>query len=294
MKKLAAPLLVAVILSGLFASACTDRTPASAKSKDSSGGALKPMPASPARQALEQLDRPASGNSGEVRFLTALRTGSPGFESYAAFVKEQKIFIGLAEMVNDLIPLQKDLIVFFKPYGGPTAFYSPDTDDITISGELIDLLDQHYAGPEPERVASIRGAVYFIFLHELGHALIQRLDFPFTGREEDVADQFAVMLLLQQGEDGERAVLSGAQFFYDLAQDRSGQPLQFWDEHSLEIQRFYNVACWIYGADPFRYVGLVSSRILPAERAARAGDEFQKMHRNWKRLLDPLLKHPLN
>jgi hypothetical protein len=296
MKNRAYPLLIVVLLAGLYASACTDRTPGSAKGNDSSGGALKPMPASSARQALEQLDRSAAGNPGEVKFLTALRTGSPGFESYAAFVKEQKIFIDLARMVNDLVPLKKDLIVLFKPYGKPTAFYSPDTDDITISGELIDLLDQYYAGPETERAQSIRGALYFIFLHELGHALIQRLDFPFTGREEDVADQFAVMLLLQQGEDGERAVLSGAQFFYDLARerDKSGQPLQFWDEHSLEMQRFYNVVCWIYGANPFRYVGLVSGRFLPAERAARAGDEFQKMHRNWKRLLDPLLKHPLN
>ena len=294
MKNRPRPLLVALLLTGLFASACTDRAPGSAKSNDPSGGPLKPMPASSARQALEQLDRPATGNSGEVKFLTQLRTGSPGFESYAAFVKEQKIFLDLADMVNDLVPLKKDLLVLFEPCGEPTAFYSPDKDNITISGELIDYLDLRYAGLETERTESIRGAIYFIFLHELGHALIQRLDFPFTGREEDVADQFAVILLLQQGEDGERAVLSGAQFFYDLAQDRAGQPLQFWDEHSLEMQRFYNVACWIYGANPFRYAGLVSSQILPAERAARAGDEFQKMRRNWKRLLDPLLKHPLN
>lgn len=294
MKNRAPLLIVAVLLIGLFASACADRTPGSAKRNGSSGGPLRPMPTPSARQALEPLDRSASANPGEVQFLTALRTGSPGFESHAAFVKEQKIFIDLADMVNDLVPLKMDLRVLFKPCGEPTAFYSPDTDDITISGELIDFLDQHYAGPETERAESIRGAVYFVFLHELGHALIQRLDFPFTGREEDVADQFAVLLLLQQGEDGERAVLSGAQFFYDLAQDKAGQPLPFWDEHALEIQRFYNVACWIYGAYPFRYAGLVSSQILPAERAARAGDEFQKMHRNWKRLLDPLLKHPLN
>jgi hypothetical protein len=294
MKNRACTLLVAVLLAGLFASACADPSHGSAKSNDSSGSPLKPMPVSSARQALKPLDRSATGNPGEVKFLTAFRTGSPGFESYAAFVKEQKIFIDLADMVNDLVPLKKDLLVLFKPCGEPTAFYSPDTDDITISGELIDFLDQQYAGPETDRVESIRGALYFIFLHELGHALIQRLDFPFTGREEDVADQFAVMLLLQQGQDGERAVLSGAQFFYDLAQVKAGQPLQFWDEHSHEMQRFYNVACWIYGANPFRYAGLVSSQILPAARAARAGDEFKKMHRNWKRLLDPLLKHALN
>ena len=293
MKKYSFPLLAAFLATGFLASACTDRTPGSAKSDDSSGGGLKPMPASSARQSLEDLDRSASGKPGEVKFLTALRSGNPGFESYAAFVKEQKIFADLAEMVNDLVPLKKDLIVLFQPCGELTAYYRPDKDNITISGELIDFLDQHYAGPEEDRVAAIRGAVFFTFLHELGHALIQRLDFPFTGREEDVADQFAFMLLLQHGTDGEMAVLFGAQFFYDLAQENAGAPPILWDEHPLEMQRFYNIACWIYGSDPERFGGLVSNRILPAERAVRAEDEFQKMHRNWKRLLDPLLNRPL-
>jgi hypothetical protein len=294
MKKFAHLLFVGILLAASLATACKDRVPASAKDSDVSGGGLKPMPASAAREALEDLDRSASGKLGEVKFLTAIRSGNPGFEAYAAFVKEQKIFLDLADLVNDLVPLKKDLIVLFKPCGEMTAYYRPAEDDITISGELIDFLNQKYAGPEEDRVEAIRGAVYFTFLHELGHALIQRLDFPFTGREEDAADQFAFLLLRQQGADGEKAAIYGAQFFYDLAQERAGEPLMLWDEHPLEMQRFYNIACWIYGSDPERYAGLVSSRILPAERAARAVDEFQKMHRNWKRLLDPMLNRPLN
>ena len=52
------------------------------------------------------------------------------------------------------------------------------------------------AGRPAERDDYVSGVLSFVFLHELGHALIHELALPITGREEDVADQLAVASLL--------------------------------------------------------------------------------------------------
>ena len=54
-----------------------------------------------------------------------------------------------------------------------------------------------------ERIAlHISGGTLGIFFHELGHGLIDMLQLPVTGREEDVVDEFATMLLLYAREEG--------------------------------------------------------------------------------------------
>jgi Zn-dependent peptidase ImmA (M78 family) len=40
------------------------------------------------------------------------------------------------------------------------------------------------------------GPVSLVFLHELGHALLDVLQIPILGREEDASDQLATYMLL--------------------------------------------------------------------------------------------------
>ena len=84
---------------------------------------------------------------------------------------------------------------------------------------------------------------------------------------------------------------AGAAFFLSLANTPGKKPVS-WDEHSLDAQRFYNISCWLYGASPFRYVNLVAQGLLPAERAARCGDELNDLRRGWKQIAEPKLKRP--
>lgn len=233
---------------------------------------------------------------GQVKVLYAL-AGGPEYQQYSKFVREQQVFTSITRTVNDLVRLKEDLFVEFRQCGKPDAYYSPKDSRITVCYEIVALLDQAFAGQSSvkDQIASVRGAMFFLFLHELGHALIDRLDLPATGKEEDSVDQFATLLLLEQGEEGERAVLAGAAFFLALAEEaaRTGHKPPLWDEHSLNAQRFFNISCWLFGASPFHSVNLVAKGLLPAERAARCGDEYQRMHKAWKALLDPKLSRPL-
>lgn len=233
---------------------------------------------------------------GQVTLLYGLPRNKPAdYEAYLRFVMDEGLMREAVDTVNALVAMPRNLTVLFSDCGKPNAWYDPRNGNITFCFELVQLFDQLYSkqAKSPEEAKElIRGAVFFVFFHEFGHALAHELELPLTGKEEDAVDQFATLLLLEQGERGERAVLAGAAFFLALG-SQPNQPLAFWDEHSLDKQRFYNIACWLYGASPFRHVNLVAKGLLPESRAARCGDEYQQLRRSWKTLADPKLKRPL-
>ncbi|MDP1828898.1 MAG: DUF4344 domain-containing metallopeptidase [Archangium sp.] len=233
---------------------------------------------------------------GTVRlFINSLMVNKPAdYEPYLRFVTDEKLLQEAVDTVNGLVALPRDVVVNFRDCGEAQAFFDPKSGNITFCYELVRLFDQLYtklAKTPEEAKRLIRGAVFFVFFHEFGHALIHELQLPATGRQEDAVDQFATLLLLEQGERGEQAALSGAAFFLALSELPGKKPV-FWDEHSLDAQRFFNISCWLYGASPFRQVNLVAQGLLPAARAAKCGDEFAQVRYAWKGIAEPKLKRP--
>jgi hypothetical protein len=144
--------------------------------------------------------------------------------------------------------------------------------------------------PGEERDQVVLGATDFIFYHEVGHALIDLLDLPTLGREEDAADQLAVYILTDGTGEGEQAAIDGAVALYRLEEEMD--EFAFADEHSLGPQRFYNIACWVYGQNPEKYAHLLlrSGGVLPDARAERCPGESAQIESSWDRLLAPYLK----
>lgn len=73
-----------------------------------------------------------------------------------------------------------------------------------------------------------------IFLREVAHALIDGWELPITGREEDAADQFSTLLLINGMHDGEQMALNTARSFKLLADLEKGQNKVYLDAHSLD------------------------------------------------------------
>jgi hypothetical protein len=199
--------------------------------------------------------------------------------------------------------LPKPLNLVGRPCGEPNAFYVPDEKSILICYELVDLIvqqaekakgpDRRKKLPEESRALLAFGAVTFVMFHEMGHALIDILDLPVTGREEDVADQIATFLTLYDLKEEEEHQLAlwtvvGGSWFCDML-DKQRLYSNMAGQHSLDGQRLYNVACWAYGSDPKRYAALVpwfkgaSGRLLGCEA------EHAKMNRALTKLIGPSL-----
>lgn len=211
-------------------------------------------------------------------------------------LKDNGLFEELCESIQDEYLLPQDLRVVFTECDEENAFYDPEAVEITMCYELIDryrlaFTDEESSAEEVERETIY--AALFTFYHELGHALVHLLELPITGREEDVVDEFAAITLIHSDTDeGMDAVMAGIQQFAMDAEESEGMyervdELPFWDVHSLDQQRFYDLMCMLYGSDPERYADLVKEQELPEERAELCEDEYVLKADNWDRLLAP-------
>jgi len=185
-----------------------------------------------------------------------------------------------------LIP--RDIQVVFADCGKANATYDPAQAAVFVCYELLRLFAQDYRKYAPTDSAAdvaLWQTALFVFYHEMGHALIDILGLPATGREEDAVDQLATILLLEAGPDGRDAALRGAEWL-QLQSRRSTGRSRAWDEHSLDQQRYFNVICWVYGSDPKAQAALLGRDWgLPRARAARCPPEYARIHRAWTSLL---------
>lgn len=121
--------------------------------------------------------------------------------------------------------------------------------------------------------------VQFTLCHELTHALISMFDIPVLGQEEAAADQIATMCFLYPRDKDRRdpqsieklvAVADAWRLEWEVDKESGGTA--YWDEHALDIQRFYNVLCVLYGSDPERFETLPDQLDLPWQRALSCAD----------------------
>ena len=176
--------------------------------------------------------------------------------------------------------------------GAAGPYYDPRTRTIILNHEfsalVLRVFQKEYPKITPRRLGELFAELeYFVLLHEVGHALIDQWDLPVVGREEDAVDAFSTIFMTEFVDEGEFA-LAGADFFYYLAGTGKLSEVDFADEHGLNKQRSYSIACWVYGSNTKRYGYLKS--VLPVERRVRCPDEYRKLKKAWLRFLEPHIR----
>jgi hypothetical protein len=144
-------------------------------------------------------------------------------------------------------------------------------------------------------VAFVVGNTLFVLLHELAHAAIADLEIPVLGREEDAADEFAILRMLWVGSAFTHRVLADATkgWFFSARRDRKeGEPLAFYDEHSLDQQRAYQIVCLMVGHNPNEMADLANEMKLPDDRRESCKRDFAKASSSWTAALKPHRRAP--
>jgi hypothetical protein len=205
-------------------------------------------------------------------------------------LQKSRLFADIMGELEKLLVLPQDLSVHFEDCGEINAFYDPEKKRISMCWELLEYTAEQFSkdgANDEEAAAGFVSATIFTFFHELGHALVDLLDLPITGKEEDVVDQLATWILVAGGEEGALMAIDGAVSFVSDDSDGGDEEPVTWGEHSLDQQRFYNIVCWVYGSDPTKFAELTESRDgpLPNERAEICPDEWARMSKAWERLL---------
>jgi hypothetical protein len=204
----------------------------------------------------------------------------------------------MADDINQSLNLPYDIPLLGAQCDQANAFWSPGDKTITICYEDTSNSERIFTeAGDPDPIAGAINAEWATFYHEVGHMAITVYDLPVTGREEDVADQLAAYILLTPGEDGQidpesvQAVKDFSRVFNASGVgDTEVSDQQMADVHSLDLQRVYNLECWIYGSNPDANADLVTSGALPEDRASGCQDEWQQLDQAWSTLLDPYFK----
>jgi len=209
-------------------------------------------------------------------------------------IKKEKLLERAADGLNQALILPHDISLKSKDCGNVNAFYDPDEQSVTVCYELMEQFFHDFKSngyDDDKAYGMMFDATRFVFLHEIGHALIDTYKLPITANEEDAADRCSSFINLEElGNDGVKAVLAAAEAFQIESRESSNHARNMADEHLLQEQRFYNSLCMLYGSDPNKYASILDKGFLPKERAVRCPNEYQRTVESWQSLLQPWRK----
>lgn len=264
------------------------------------GSQKQPFQKTPSlKERVRGKPKAGTGRSGGTFRLTYAPVQDPDYRDVRDLFREAGLLEEAVKALNNTFRIPRDVEVTLRECGEANAYYESDSRRISLCYELVayyaDIFFIDAETEEDQEIAgeAVAGATLFTLFHELGHALIDLWDLPITGREEDAVDQLATIILLEGGEDGQSAALSGAEAFWGEEEDdesAEGEEESFWDEHSLGEQRYYNIVCWSYGSNPEGLSDLIEDEWLPQERADQCPDEFARMSKAWDTLLSPYVR----
>lgn len=206
---------------------------------------------------------------------------------------------GVAKALAEAFELPHPLLVRGVNGIGGGPFYNPEDNSITLPYGFAALVLGVESGsnPElsPEELGEQAAAVdNFILAHEFAHALIANFELPVLGREEDAADSIATVLLLGVPEGAVYAAYAAA-FWADFSSRQEPPVLsEYADVHSLDLQRAFNVLCWVAGSSERSFEEVAELGVLPESRLESCPQEYAQVVASIEQELKPHLKKDVN
>ena len=151
-------------------------------------------------------------------------------------------------------------------------------------------VEKYFAGPsapvfdysgEPNSDQFVHDNLLATLYHEIGHAMIDQLELPLLGQEEDAADVASVFLIdaLYEEEAAIEITYAAADMFLALAEE-TGEP--YWaSTHGPDLQRYYNLACLFAGADMDARAHIGEDLGVPDGRMIWCEIEFEAAENSW-------------
>lgn len=219
--------------------------------------------------------------AGDGDIVVEYKKVKPKLRPMEKMLRKSGVLERVADQVERGVALPDDIRVHVRSCTDGTGYIVGDDLIELCLQDVVESREAVKDSGEEDVKGTVLGIVQGTLLHELGHALIDVRDLPVTGREEDVADQFAVWQAIVGLKDPD-IVLSDA-FDYQLSEETYEQSVD--DEHGSDGQRAVNLLCWLYGSDPREWRHLVDGDPLTKYRAAQCREEWKALVYAWETLL---------
>jgi hypothetical protein len=141
----------------------------------------------------------------------------------------------------------------------------------------------------------VSGNMLFVLCHEIAHAAITQMGLPVLGREEDAADSFAALRMIRLGSHFSHRVLADAAegwFLSNRRDQQSGEKINYYDEHGIDLQRAYQIVCLMVGSDKVQFKDLANEAKLPEARQDSCAGDYSNASYSWDLVLKPHLRTP--
>ena len=201
------------------------------------------------------------------------------------------VFTQVVNDLNAMFALPRDIYIVFTS-SDEGAYYSSDSGYpvVTIPYETAfedrDILDAAGYGDSDEDLDNILyEELEFTLYHEVGNALIEVLQLPTVGRQEDVVDEFAFYVCMRLGYT---ATIHSAAIMYDAFsydKDDAIEDNDLMDSHSLDLQRKYRLLCLLYGSDEDNNAYVLDEMDLDEEQMDTCVYDYEDLMKNWYRIL---------
>lgn len=163
---------------------------------------------------------------------------------------------------------------------------------LILSMATLPVLAQDLSGlSKQQRADTLRFAVnngLFTLYHEVAHLLIDRLDLPVLGKEEDAADNIATWMLLRKKTPDANQTLEDAVegwVLTGLSYDDYFGGEDYVSGYSPDRHRAMQIACLMVGADGAAFRSMARAYNIPQERQQTCFYDYDLMDRTLDGLL---------
>jgi hypothetical protein len=218
-------------------------------------------------------------------------------QDFYRLLRERRALEKIQEMLSPF-HLPEELTIKAAECGVVNSWYKRENfkPTVTICYEYLrHILESLPNATSPVGVTpddATAGQFYWLTLHEVGHAIFDLFEVPIFGRPEDAADNFATYILLQFGRGQARRFIGGAAWAWRAyLGDYQRNPVvrkriaAFADNHGLPEERFYNLVCLAFGADPVQFAD--AGDYLPSTRSSNCEFEYRTLVNAFHREISP-------
>jgi hypothetical protein len=130
----------------------------------------------------------------------------------------------------------------------------------------------------------------FVLYHEVAHLLVDQLQLPVLGKEEDAADNMASWVLLNKHTaEADQAIADAARgwLLSGIAYGTRFDRIDFYDQHSLDQQRAYAIVCLMVGSDATAFSPVANEYSMAGDRQDSCYFDYRTLARSLEAVLAP-------